>query len=376
MNYPSVRLVFDRKHTASRTKRGLLQLEILYNRKRKWIGTGLRLFVHQWDAKSQRVRNSPTLIEDNEAIDIIVSKVKSIINDIMRDAGEFSFVVFENMLTKNPSNINICEYAVDAVGKRALGRSRLEQYNSVCATIDEWNCDITFKDFNIESIEDYNDNLIKRGLSASTIHNYHAMFRSIVEQAKEEGIITSNPYDRYKVAPVTAQARNYLTVAEVNAFANADIPSKLKLARDFFLVQCYTGLSYSDLAKVTANSIEERGDKKVIINQRKKTGVSFYVVLVKQAEEILKRHNYHFDDIPLVKLNRHLRKIAAMLNIEKDVTSHIGRHTFAVIALSNGVSIETVAKILGHTDIKTTQIYAKIVDATVEKSFEQLELVL
>ena len=150
--------------------------------------------------------------------------------------------------------------------------------------------------------------------------------------------------------------------------------------RDIFLFSCYTGLAYADVASLTTDSIIRGVDGKLWINSsRKKTGVRITVPLLHQSQLILDKYvpdekNRLLPVISNQKLNAYLKEIADICKITKKLTFHLARHTFATtVTLSNGVPIETVSKMLGHTNLKTTQIYAKVVDTKISHDMLMLQ---
>jgi len=117
----------------------------------------------------------------------------------------------------------------------------------------------------------------------------------------------------------------------------------------------------------------ERDGKSIILDRRKKTDEDYYIVLLSPALAILKKYGYKLPLISNVRYNYYLKVVAQFAKIDKPLTTHMARHTFAVFALNHGIKIEVLAKMMGHTDIKTTQIYAKILDSSVEAGFDVLE---
>lgn len=181
---------------------------------------------------------------------------------------------------------------------------------------------------------------------------------------------------------------NFLTEEELNAIMKKEFSGKgLNLVRDMFIFSCYTGLAYIDIFNLTKNNISLGIDGNCwIITNRQKTGTSSNVPLLPVAEEIIQKYENH----PLVsnsgkllpvytnqKVNEYLKTIADNCQISKKLTFHCARHTFATtVTLSNGVSIESVSKMLGHKSIKTTQHYAKILDQKVAYDMSKLENIL
>jgi integrase len=144
--------------------------------------------------------------------------------------------------------------------------------------------------------------------------------------------------------------------------------------RDLFIVQCFTGMAYADLMATDFSTAEtHNGTPFLPMATRFKTGTPFSLVLLPPVVEILNRYNGQLPHLAYDVYNRNLKALALACGIQKTVTTHIGRHTFATtIALGAGVPIEVVSKILGHTDIKTTQIYAKIMPQQILDGFSSI----
>lgn len=143
--------------------------------------------------------------------------------------------------------------------------------------------------------------------------------------------------------------------------------SRLEIVRDSFLFSCFTGLSYVDLRNLTEDDIHEINGCKVIVIDRQKTATKCSIPLFRQAELIIDKYEDKRCDggrlLPMLsnqKTNQYLKEIGAKCGIKKHLTFHLARHTFATMALSKGVSIETISKVLGHTKIQTTEIYARV----------------
>lgn len=150
----------------------------------------------------------------------------------------------------------------------------------------------------------------------------------------------------------------------------------MTVVKDMFLFSCYTGLSYSDMKKLSCKHLETKSDgKRWVVLNRTKTGVRSAIPLLPQAIQILDRYEPPFfpdHDTPILpiisnqKMNVYLKELAMTCGISKLLTFHLGRHTFSTtVTLTNGVPIETVSKMLGHSSLKTTQIYSKVVDTKV-----------
>lgn len=132
------------------------------------------------------------------------------------------------------------------------------------------------------------------------------------------------------------------------------------------------GLAYADFSKFDFRDIIERNGKFVLNDVRQKTGEEFYILIMPRAMEILKKYGNRLPVMSNQQYNMRLKVVADAAGIDKKLTSHMGRHTYATLALNNGVKIEVLARMLGHADIKTTQVYARLIDTTVEMAYDEL----
>lgn len=207
----------------------------------------------------------------------------------------------------------------------------------------------------------------------SAYKNIKALHR-VLNYAADNNIIPANPCKRFK-CKYRNPNRPYLTNEELERIQTVFFKQNyLTRVQDLFIFQCYTGLSYSDMERLTTKNIEIGVDgKKWIVIHRIKTGERVALPILPKALAILKKYRYSLPVISNQKMNSYLKKIAKDCKINKRLSTHCGRHTFATtVTLGNGIPIETVSKVLGHTNISTTQIYAKIVDSKIAKDFSAL----
>jgi len=208
--------------------------------------------------------------------------------------------------------------------------------------------------------------------------------KKIVRQCVANGWLEKDPFMNYKVK-IRDTNRTYLTEEELNRIAEKKLSiERLSLVRDIFLFSCYTGLSYSDVAKLTPSDIATGIDGgKWVFTTRTKTGIPSRIPLLPPALAILDLYTNHpvavnvGSCLPVFsnqRMNSYLKEIADSCDIHKELTFHCARHTFATtITLTNGVPMETVSTMLGHKSIRTTQQYAKIVDKKVSEDMRSLE---
>ena len=213
---------------------------------------------------------------------------------------------------------------------------------------------------------------------------YIKNFKKIILICIANGWLDKDPFVKYK-AKVKQVERVYLNHDELTAVSNKSFDTdRLNQVRDIFLFSCYTGLAYADVQKLTRLEIVKGLDGNMwIITKRQKTNTPTRVPLLSSTLALLEKYAKHpvcqntgkvFPVSSNQKMNEYLKEIAGLCGINKELTYHIARHTFATtVTLANGVSIESVSKMLGHTNIKTTQHYAKILDLKVSQDMATLQ---
>lgn len=216
-----------------------------------------------------------------------------------------------------------------------------------------------------------------RPLSQNSRQSYFNKLRACLRQAYEDGIIRANPMRGIVGFSSMEGTRDYLTIDEVKAMAAADCDyPNIKRA---FLFSCLTGLRRSDIIKLTWGEVSQLNGRTRLIFRQKKTGGQEYLDITPQAAELIgERGESKATDNVFGKLrfpsetNATLRIWALRAGIDKHLTFHVGRHTFAVMMLTLGTDIYTVSKLLGHRELKTTQIYAKIIDEKKQEAVDNI----
>lgn len=276
------------------------------------------------------------------------------------------------------------------VGKE-YAEGTLERYEtSLSHTIEflQWQYrinDIDIKDIDHQFITSYDFYLrSERNCCNNTAVKYIKNFKKIIRICIANGWLDKDPFVNYK-AKVKEVIRTYLTGEDIQVLKNKKFVSeRLSQVRDIFLFACFTGLAYVDVSKLKRSEITKGIDgQQWIFTSRQKTDTASRIPLLPDAEEILWKYKDHPECVtkdcalPVLsnqKMNSYLKEIADFCGINKTLTFHIARHTFATsVTLANGVSIESVSKMLGHTNIRTTQHYAKILDAKVSEDMAMLK---
>jgi len=204
--------------------------------------------------------------------------------------------------------------------------------------------------------------------------------KKMVTFARNTGIIQNHPFTGYVIS-VKKVDKGYLSEQELKTIIGKQFDCvRLEQVKDIFLFACYTGLSYIDIANLQESNIRLSFDGKMwLIGKRGKTGISYNVPLFNIPLMIIEKYKGKQPEgkiLPVIsnqKLNSYLKEVADVCGIATNLTFHIARHTFATtVTLGNGVSIEAVSGMLGHSDIKTTQIYARITNEKIRKDTQCL----
>lgn len=251
--------------------------------------------------------------------------------------------------------------------------------------------DIALSELNYTFISDFENYLRKykpkdhhKPLNNNGIMKHIERLRKMVNMAVMADWIAKDPFSKFK-KHFDKVERESLTKEELAKLENKYFRiERLQQVLDMFLFSCYTGLAYIDLAELTPGNIIKGIDGNLWIStNRAKTETSVRVPLLPRAKELMEKYaddpralnsGTVFPVISNQRMNGYLKEIAEICGISKDLTFHIARHTFATtVTLSNGVPIESVSKMLGHTSIRTTQIYAKVVESKLSEDMGRLQ---
>ena len=212
-----------------------------------------------------------------------------------------------------------------------------------------------------------------RGLQNGSIWTNCMWLKGVVMRAHFNGLIPRNPFAQFHISP-NIKEREYLTEDELKTLMTHEFAdSKLSYIRDIFVFASFTALSFVDIKELTTDDIVEINGEKWILSKRHKTKVNFQVKLLDIPLQIIKRYErFQEDKLVFPNLNywnicKPLKKMIKECGISKDISFHCTRHGFATLALSKGVPIESVSRVLGHTNITTTQKYAKITTEKIDK---------
>lgn len=376
MTYPTIKLIFNRKKEASTSRTATLQIQFSMHGERRWISTGVKLHIGEWHPTKYVVRRVDAEMLNRNIIEQL-DYWQSWINELRRKEQPFTFDMLERKRGlkthgKSQSFIKYCRQKIET--RKDIEESTRKSQKKLIGSLTEFGKIQNFSDLTADNIRAYDDWLHDRGYVQSTVHCYHKFLKTCINFALREGLIEKTPYQNISIERGRSEVRKYLTEEQLHAIERLDIiDHSIAKVRDLFVFQCYTGLAYADLARFRFDNLKQRAGKYILQARRQKTGEMYYVVILSPAAAILRRYNGELPLMSNVQYNLRLKVLSQMAGLNIGLTSHMGRHTFAVYCLNNGVSIEQLAKMMGHSDIKTTQLYGKILNRTVESAFDRLE---
>lgn len=237
--------------------------------------------------------------------------------------------------------------------------------------------DMYLRELNLHFIQSFHTYLIEKGMCQNSSTKHLKLLKKILNLAVSNSYIPFNPFAAYKVEREPVEI-DFLTEEELRKVINFDTPlPRLEKARDMFLFGCFTGLSYIDIKTLTAAHFEKDAEGRIWIKKRRvKTGVLSRIPLLPMAKMILEKYKGSDKLLPIqdpADINKYLKDIAILCNINKHITFHTSRHTFAsTVTLANNISLEVVSKMLGHTNTRMTAHYAKLVDESIAKQMDKL----
>lgn len=372
MNYPTTRIVFDRKHVSSNTKEGLVQLEVLFKGVRRYFSTGVKVTKNRW-SRSGKVTGCMDMIVMNRRIDEMKRMVDKYIVGLMENEEPFDFDRFKAwMVASDEQGIGFVDWVEKRISERNdIRKSTKRNHMKLVALLRKIGNIRTFADVTKKNVLKMDTYLHSTGIRQTTIASYHKFMKTYVHDAMSSGLIEKDPYIGVKIDIGKSVWGRFLTVDEVEAIEKSEMPTEsLERVKDLFLFQCYTGLAYADLMRFDMSKAVKGEKYYLVTDDRKKTGEGYTVVLMEKAMDILKKYDYKMPKMTCEQYNMRLKIMADACGIEKPIASHFGRRTCGMLLLNYGFPIEIVSKVLGHSNIKTTQqAYAKILDRTVENEF-------
>ena len=382
-------------------KNGLLPvyLRLTYQGKRLELSTGKFVDKSKWSPTAGKIKsNSEESRLINSHLDTLRNKVYEVENILLRKSNNINLAEFKNNFLGIEENAHMLleEFHIHNNKMQCLIPSQysintLKKFKTTLNHVEEFlKFKYKIKDIKISKIDislinefDYYLRTEKNCNNNSTI-KYVRNFGKIVQNCFNNDWIEKNPFAKYK-SKLEVVEKDILDKFELEKmYSKVFTIERLDVVKDLYLFACFTGLSFVDIEKLTASNLTIGIDgNQWIHTHRQKTKIRSNIPLLPIPQSIIEKYKNHPKCIekgillPLLsnqKMNSYLKEIADICGINKELTFHSSRHTFATtVTLANGVPMESVSKMLGHSSLRTTQMYAKILDSKVSEDMEILK---
>lgn len=364
MERVSVKYVFDRKKEANNThKQGLLQIEVrlVGSSKRVFISTGIKLYKKQFSQKDGFT------CKDHPNENLITKTGRDIFYKIQSYALSDRCKHLEDVKNWNKEEL-VIESFLDFIEREArsenLGTSNLSNFNSMLSRLKAFGKIKIFSDLTYINIYDFDLHLRKYIKSQPTLYKRHLQLRHYIKIAIKKGLYHYDPYNDMNLKKGKHKDPVFLSIEEIGKIMKYNPEDsgieRMIIVKDLFIFQCFTGLSFIDTQSFSEHDVVKIDKFKAIKSNRTKTDENFICLLLPEAEFIAEKYNYSLPKINNQNYNAYLKTLASGAGVNKALTSHMGRHTFATYLLNKDIPIESVSRALGHTNIKQTQHYAKL----------------
>lgn len=376
------RALYNRKKSLNKNGKAPIEVECLLKRQRKFISTGILITPAEWTS----TKNHSYVNSKNPLANALNTRIKSIMHalanfelDARAKNGVFVLSEFNNFLNndKPRSYTAFFEHEIDL--NKNLQPNTKKSHIKTLTKLKAFKGNIDFKDVDYSFVRAFDAFLIEKyNLGANSRWGEHKNVKVYLNLAIKKGLfeLENYPYTKFKVKKV-ATNRDYLTNTELEAIENIRIPNgnHLNVIRDLFLLSCYTGLRFSDLVRIRNEHISVCNEGLILTMTiqktkdviqipvysffKQKTGPSKPEIIINKylTNEGIK--GTFFRDLTNQYVNREIKVLAQMAGIYKNVTCHVGRHTFAVFMTSKKLPVQVLQRLLGHSDVRTTMIYQK-----------------
>lgn len=391
-------IIYNHRGRYSKDGTAPVEVRVTIARRAYYINTGVSVRPREW--KFGQIVNRYNSDDLNERVRIMLQRVDKVVNERLEkeDESEINFEDVRKMVfapdsrRKRKDAEDMLAWMKGEIENLGVRKGTAAHYRVSVAALVESGTMKRWSDLSVENVHKFDawlhriekhrtDAEVKAGkpveyISQATVRNYHKDIKALLGRALKFGLITANPYDRMKgeIKRGDVETVEFLTKDELARIEGLTLidGSMLAAARDMFVFQAYTGMAFADMQAFSLEKCRRDGDRWLMAGQRVKTGVTYYVRLLPQVLAIVERYGGELPKMAVQVYNRNLKKIAAATGITKRLTSHVGRHTFATLALHEGVPIERVSKMLGHAKVTQTQRYAKVLAEDVFGEFEKL----
>lgn len=376
------RLVYNRKNHLNKQGTALVQVEASLNQRKVYFKTNVYLRPEHWDKQIAQVCNHPQANDLNSMLFEFILYLQGIELSLWKRGIQPTLALLRDAIKKNtPVNVTFPIFAKEYVKHSDRRQSTKDNLITTINVLQEFRPGLDFKDITYTFLKDFEAYLREKGNGVNTVAKHLRQLRTLVNEAINQGYIHADayPFRKFKIKHEKGR-HEFLTPDELRKLENLEVSDKkMRHVLDAFLFCCYVGLRFSDFCQLTpANFIRINGNRWLHFKSIK-TGIELrlplHLLFEEKALTILDRYNIEeFASLGCNSdVNKYLAQIAEMARIKKHITYHTARHTCATLLIHQGVPITTVQKLLGHTSVKTTEIYSEVLSSTILRDLKAVK---
>lgn len=365
---PKVKLIYDRKKQCGKQGEGDIEIYVYHAGRKRYLSTGVR--VRKREYKDGVVCARVDAVELNKRLQWCIQNVQEQVNAMVE---KDMIAIGDLHIDVSDRSDDFWEWAFNHINERRVCDVTRKNMIGMLNKVREASDIKVFADVSAQAIDRIDKNLSR--LKPMSRKCYHTTFKSVVYHAYRLKKIATDAYANFDFRERKADRKiKYLSAEELARLekVSGTLHKLLQKSLDIFLLGCYTGLRYSDISQLRRENLCVKNGVRWLIGEQQKTGNDYAIVASDRVVSILDRYDWNISEHSS-QLNRRLKTIAKIAGVREDITMHQSRHTFATRALGKGVRMEVVSKMLGHTDIKMTQRYAKVLNNDVVNGFLMIE---
>lgn len=376
------RLVYNRKKHLNKQGTALVQVEASLNQRKIYFKTNIYIKPEHWDKRTSQVIGHPQANDLNSMLFEFVLHLQGIELALWKRGVPATLSLLKDAMKKNrPINITFPIFAKEYVQHSDRRESTKENLFTTITVLQEFRPGLDFKDITYTFLKDFEVYLREKGNGINTVAKHLRQLRTLVNEAINQGYIHADayPFRKFKIKQEKG-SHEFLTPDELKKLENLEVHDlKLRHVLDAFLFCCYVGLRFSDFCQLTPSNFIRVNGKRWLHFKSIKTGIELrlplHLLFEGKAQAILDR--YCITEFASLgsnsEVNKALSVITSMARIKKHVTYHTARHTCATLLIHQGVPITTVQRLLGHTSVKTTEIYSEILSSTIVRDLKAVK---
>lgn len=377
------RIVYNRKKQLDSQGKALVQVEAYLSGKKSYFSTHIYLKPSQWSARTSSVCNHPHAEELNYMLEEFMLNLQMRELEAWKQGKEICLQLLKEIHEDAAVENKLIPFGRKWIENSPIRESTKSNLNTTLSLLETFSSGITFRQLDYKTLLSFEQFLKSKKLGTNTIAKHFRHIRTILNEAIRQGLITKelSPFTEYKIK-TTESHHTYLLPEELEKLEHITLSRKrhaLCHSLDAFLFCCYTGLRYSDFIRMEQKNFIQSDNGLWMVFKSQKTGAVTQLPLSHlfqgKAVRILCRYtdiNDFFHIKPNASVNKDLIRIGKLAGLAKHFSFHTARHTNAtLLLLYKGVQLATVQKLLGHRNIKTTQVYGEVLPQTIVKELKK-----